>query len=137
MTTEKSCGAVVFTRNNGRILYLLIRNLEGFYGFPKGHTEPGETEHETALREVFEEVGLRVTLLDGFRTEDSHPIPWKPDIIKHIVYFLGEYENQEFTYQREELSSAVLTDFEQAMTFLQFESSKRILTEANLYLTGK
>ena len=33
---EKSCGAVVFTRINNNIMYLLIQNLEGIYGFPKG-----------------------------------------------------------------------------------------------------
>ena len=54
MNIEKSCGAVVFTKENERIKYVLIRNLEGIYGFPKGHMEAGETEIETTLREVYE-----------------------------------------------------------------------------------
>ena len=137
MIYEKSCGAVVFTRINNEIKYLLIRNLTGIYGFPKGHVEQGETEEETALREVFEEVGLAVKLLSGFRSEDEHPIPQKENTIKQIVYFLGEYCNQEFTYQKEELSDAVLLDYETAMTLFQFDSSKRILTEANNFLLGR
>ena len=60
MTWEKSCGAVVFTRENGQVKYLLVANLEGIYGFPKGHVEAGETEVETALREVREETGLTI-----------------------------------------------------------------------------
>lgn len=36
---EKSCGAVAFTRINGEIKYVLVQQLEGFYGFPKGHDE--------------------------------------------------------------------------------------------------
>ena len=134
---EKSCGAVVFTRINNKIKYLLIRNLTGIYGFPKGHVEQGETEEETALREVFEEVGLAVKLLPGFKSEDEHPIPQKENTIKQIVYFLGEYCNQEFTYQKEELTDALLSDYETAMTLFQFESSKRILTEANNFLLGR
>ncbi len=137
MIYEKSCGAVVFTRINNEIKYLLIRNLTGIYGFPKGHVEQGETEEETALREVFEEVGLAVKLLSSFRSEDEHPIPQKENTIKQIVYFLGEYCNQEFTYQKEELSDAVLLDYETAMALFQFESSKRILTEANNFLLGR
>lgn len=90
MTYEKSCGAVVFTRSSGKLQYLLISNLEGIYGFPKGHVEAGETEEQTALREVFEEVGLTVKLLTGFRSEDEHPIPQKENTMKKIVYFLGE-----------------------------------------------
>ena len=137
MIYEKSCGAVVFTRMNNEIQYLLIRNLTGIYGFPKGHVEQGETEEQTALREVFEEVGLAVKLVSGFRSEDEHPIPQKENTMKQIVYFLGEYSNQEFTYQKEELTDALLTDYETSMTLFQFDSSKRILTEANNFLLSR
>lgn len=137
MVYEKSCGAVVFTRINNEIKYLLIRNLTGIYGFPKGHVEQGETEEQTALREVFEEVGLSVKLVSGFRSGDEHPIPQKENTIKQIVYFLGEYCNQEFTYQKEELTDALLLDYETAMTLFHFDSSRRILTEANNFLLGE
>ena len=58
---EKSCGAVVFTRLNGEIKYVIIQSLAGYYGFPKGHMEAGESEKQTALREVYEETGLTLT----------------------------------------------------------------------------
>ena len=137
MLYEKSCGAVVFTRTDGKIKYLLIRNLTGIYGFPKGHVEPGETEEQTALREVCEEVGISVKLLPGFRTEDEHPIPQKANTIKQIVYFLGEYCDQVFSYQKEELTDALLLDYETAIKLFQYESSKRILTEANDFLIAQ
>ena len=44
MKTEKSCGAVVFIHENGMIQYVIIRSTEGYYGFPKGHMEHGESE---------------------------------------------------------------------------------------------
>lgn len=134
MTWEKSCGAVVFTRENGQVKYLLVANLEGIYGFPKGHVEAGETEVETALREVREETGLTVRLIDGFRTTDEHPIPQKVNTMKQVVYFLGEYAGQEVAYQQEELSGAYLVSYEEAMGMFQFESSRRILKEADAYL---
>lgn len=134
MTWEKSCGAVVFTRVNDQVKYLLIANLKEIYGFPKGHVEPGETEEATALREIREETGLRVTLLAGFRTVDEHLIPEKTDTMKQIVYFLAEYEGQEITYQKEELSGAYLVSYEEAMGMFQFESSRRILREADIFL---
>lgn len=136
MNYEKSCGAVVFTKVDNCIKYLLIQNLNGIYGFPKGHVEEGERETETALREVFEEVGIKIKLIHGFRTEDEHLILEKENTIKQIVYFLGEYDNQEFTYQKEELSNAKLVDYEIAITLFQFESSKRILKEANDFLSS-
>lgn len=134
MTYEKSCGAVVFTRINNEIKYLLIRSLTGVYGFPKGHVEDGETEEETALREVREEVGLEVKLIPGFRREDEYLLPGKKDTLKRVVYFLGEYGNCDFTYQKEELTGAALYDYEDALTLLKFDGGKRILTEANEFL---
>lgn len=134
MRYEKSCGAVVFTRINGEIRYVLAQNLEGYYGFPKGHMEAGETETETALREIREEVGLRPRLIEGFRTETEHPLPKKPGVMKQIVYFLAEYEDQEIIFQKEELLSAPLVSYEQAMELFVFESNRRILTEAHAYL---
>ena len=134
MQHEKSCGAVVFTRTDKGVKYLLIANLKGIYGFPKGHVEAGETEEQTALREIREETSLRVTLVPGFRAVDEHLIPEKQDTMKQIVYFLAEYEGQEVAYQKEELSGAYLVSYEEAMGMFQFESSRRILTEANHFL---
>lgn len=139
MKTEHSCGAVVFTRQNGIPLYVIVQSKEGFFGFPKGHMEANETEEETALREIREETGLSVTLLPIFRTEDEHLIPrtHKEPVMKHIVYFLAEYENQPLQVQEEELSAIRLMPYEEAMALFQFESSRRILKEAHQFLQQK
>ena len=137
MVYEKSCGAVVFTRINGEVRYLIIKSLTGIYGFPKGHVEDGESEEQTALREVFEETGISVSLLSGFRVEEEYPLPQKEDTIKRVVYFLGEYCDQEIRYQASELSDAVLVDYETAMSLFQFDSTRKILAEANRFLSGK
>ncbi len=135
MRYEKSCGAVVFTRIDGEIRYLLIQNLNGIYGYPKGHMEPGETELETARREIREEVSLDVEFLPDFRTGDVHPIPGENGM-KEIVYFLAEYRGQEPRYLESELSGCCLVSFAEAMERFQFESSRRILREANCFLCG-
>ena len=95
MNYEYSCGAVVFTRMGGEPHYVLVRakdQPEGCHGFPKGHMEAGETEEQTALREIYEEVGLRVRLLPGFRAVTEYALPYPPDTRKRVVFFLAEYE---------------------------------------------
>ena len=134
MTYEHSAGAVVFTIVDDNIKYVIIRSRQGYFGFPKGHIERGEDEKTAALREVFEEVGLRVELLDGFRIEDEHPIPSKRNVMKNIVYFAAQYSEQDIKYQRKELSGARLMTFDEAMSSFQFEGSKRILTKANEFI---
>ncbi len=138
MQTEKSCGAVVFTREHGALQYVIICSNEGFFGFPKGHMEPGETEEQTALREILEETGLNVRIIDGFRTTDEHPHhrPGRPTVMKHMVYFLAEYAAQHPVAQESEVSSISLMSYEEAMKAFQFESSRRILTEAHRFITG-
>lgn len=67
MTVERSIGAVVKyqsptdggnTSHTESAEFLLLRNRRGFWGFPQGHKEKGETEIETLKREVAEETGI-------------------------------------------------------------------------------
>lgn len=108
MKYEKSCGAVVFTKENNEYKFLIVQQLQGFHGFPKGHMEADETEEQTALREIFEEVGVKANLIDDFRVVDEHIIPSKVDTVKQIVYFLAEYKNQNVKFQKSELSAVKL-----------------------------
>lgn len=135
MKYEKSCGAVVFTRVGGEIKYVLAQSLEGIYGFPKGHMEAKETEEETAIREIWEEVHIRPALLPGFRSVSEYMLPNKKDTVKTVVFFLGEYANQEIIPQKEELKSAVLVSYPEAMTIIPYADTRRILQEANHFLT--
>jgi len=50
---------------NGSIEVLLVGSLRnGRWGLPKGHLNPGETTRDAALREAFEEAGIRGTAKD-------------------------------------------------------------------------
>ncbi len=134
---EISCGAVVFTRRKDEIFYLIIQSREGIYGFPKGHMEGNETEIETALREIYEETGLQVEIDPAFRIEDAYPLPRKPGVTKRVVYFAATYHDQTIRIQKEELRSASLMRYEDAMAVFQFEGSRRILQAADQFLRGK
>ena len=138
MNYEYSCGAVVFTRIGGVPHYVLVRAKNqpvGCHGFPKGHMEPGETEEQTALREIFEEVGLRVRLLEGLRAVTEYPLPYPPDTRKRVVFFLAEYEDQEVTVQETELAAITIAPWPQALELTEFADSKKILTDAHNFLT--
>ena len=95
--------------------------------------ELDEVEEETALREILEETGIKVKLINGFRYKVNYEIKDK-NIYKEVIYFLGEYSNQEIIYQKEELSDAELMDFSTAFSVLQYDDSKAVLEAANDYL---
>ena len=135
MTYEKSCGAVLFTRRGKSIRYVIVHQRRGSWGFPKGHVEEGESERETALREIYEEVGIRPRLIDGVREESRYMLP-RSTIRKTVVLFLAEYENQKIHPQKEELIDAPLLSYEEALTRLPHEDTRRILTAAHLFIQG-
>ena len=109
MKTEKSCGAVVFTKEYDDFKYVIIRSKGGTYGFPKGHVEKDETEKETALREIMEETGLKVEFLDKFKAEDSYKFTRNGVLIeKTVVYFLAECNSLTFKTNEEEIESIIL-----------------------------
>ena len=56
-------GAVILSSVDKRKIALLYRGKEKDWSFPKGHIEAGENLKETMIREVQEETGLKVDIL--------------------------------------------------------------------------
>lgn len=143
MKIEKSCGAIVYKLTDDRRYYLLVQQKEGFWSFPKGHIEEGESEENCAEREVEEETGLiLLPFKQGFREADEHPIP-NTDRIKQIVYFLAEVLNiddfftQELRIQEEELLDARFVTLQEAKELLTWESRLALLQKAEDYLEAE
>lgn len=135
MKYEKSCGAVIFRRNNGAYEYLLVQNkkpgAKGHWGFPKGHVEKGETEEETARREISEETGLSVGgFIKGFRVVTRYSPA--PGIEKDVVYFLTEADG-DITLQECEIADYKWLSYEDAKEAITFDSS--ILEKAKSFLS--
>ena len=128
MKYEKSCGAVIF-RKAGDWNVLLIRHTKGRHiSFPKGHVEPGETESQTAEREILEETGLRVRVDKRFRAENRYNI--RPDTQKLVVIFAAVTDQAEITPQPEEIAEAEWVPVDEADTRLTYERDRRIMRDA-------
>lgn len=129
MTYEKSCGAIVYRKSHGNTEILLIKHVNsGHWSFPKGHMEEGETEEETALREIKEETGIDVLLDTSFRETVSY-YPRK-DTQKMVVYFIGRAKNTQFTPQEEEIAQIRWVEIGHATQILSYENDKTIVHRA-------
>ncbi|MCB2290562.1 NUDIX domain-containing protein [Clostridium sp. CS001] len=135
MKFEKSCGAVIYRRENKNLEFLIIsHNSDGHWGFPKGHVEKGENEEETALREIYEEAGLKVELTSGFRVSIEYPI--KQETMKEVVFFLAKTNQETVNIQLEEVQDYKWLNFKEAKEIVTYETSEMVLERAYKFISN-
>ena len=130
----KSCGVVAYKRIENINHYLIIQSLNGDVGFPKGHMESGESELETAIRELKEETGVDVKVIQGFRRQIEYELRRIPDTIKQSVYFIGECTSDKIICQASEVAEASFVSYQDALKILTFEETKNILKDAEIFI---
>lgn len=130
---EKSCGAVVYRREGRDLRFLLVKNKNGrHWGFPKGHMEKGETEEQTAIREVREETGLHIQICGGFR-ETSLYRPFGR-IKKQVVFFVARSQNSHVRLQKTEIDHFQWATFYEAMKLFRYDNDIRVLKAAEKWI---
>ncbi len=135
MNSEKACGAIIFLKEKGVLKFLVVQEKSGgHWGFPKGHVDQGETEQETAAREIYEETGLKVKFLDGFRSTVQYSP--KPNTIKDVVYFLAASPHNSVNCEGAEIEDFRWVGLGEALELLTFENSQAVLQKANHFLSG-
>ena len=133
MLDEKSCGALVYRKYHGNTEILLIKHINsGHWSFPKGHVEEGETEIETAMREIKEETGIDVIIDQSFR----EIVTYSPrrDTYKAVVYFIAKAKNTDYTPQEDEIADIKWVEISRAGSVLAYENDKSIVNKAKNFI---
>jgi bis(5'-nucleosidyl)-tetraphosphatase len=128
---EYSSGAVLYCQRGGERLYVLVTELSGNTGLPKGHVEAGETEEMTALREIHEETGIQAVIQPGFGGEIVYPQGRR--MFKHFTYFLAYFSPEQEPRSGTDVIAHLLP-YDQALRKLSFADVRSILREAELFL---
>lgn len=135
MLYEKSCGAVVYRKHHGNTEILLIKHVRsGFWSFPKGHMEQGETEIQTAVREIKEETNIDVVVDDPSFRETAVFNP-RRDTRKEVVYFLARAVSFDSLPQEEEIAEIRWTEIGQSAAFLSYDNDKMIVNRVKAFLS--
>jgi bis(5'-nucleosidyl)-tetraphosphatase len=125
MKIEKSCGSIIIFDNK----VLLIEQISGDIGFPKGHTELNETEVNTAIRETKEETNLDIIVNENQKFPISYVI--KNNVLKQVIYFLAIPINEiNLKPQETEIKKAFWVDINEVEDYLTFDNLKKLWLQA-------
>ena len=136
MRKELSCGIVPLKRGDNGVEVLLIAHRMGSYwAFPKGHQDPGETDIETAERELKEETGLEI---DKYFSKKPYKETYqfyraRQKVSKTVIYFPAFVEGT-LALQEEEIVDARWVLLSEAKKHLTFPKAKAICDELNALL---
>jgi len=132
---QKSCGAVIYRKRNEKIEYLcLLQKRSGLYSVPKGHSEAFETEQQTAMREICEEIGIQAEFKPNFRVEVQYEYEVSNRKRKTVVIFLAEYQG-EIKIDGNEIKEYQWVGCEKAKQMLP-KWYERVMDRAEIYINS-
>lgn len=125
---EISVGAIIF---NGDKVLLIHQKHGNHIGFPKGHMERHESPEMTALREVYEEVGIHVKL-----SRVTYDIFYQPkaNISKKVTYYLAFSNELNIHIQEAEIHQAFWVNIDDAFKQLTYQNDQEALSYMLLQL---
>ena len=130
-----SAGGVVYRREGKRIQFVICgRDSDGVWGLAKGTPNPGESLEQTAVREVTEETGLDVRVVDKlgvieywFSREGTRYHKWVHYYLMEAVG--GDTSKHDIEYDRVEWFPA-----EVALKKLTFKNEVEMAEKAKAFL---
>ena len=124
-------GGIAFRGRGGDLKILLVTSKKqpGFWIFPKGHVEPGETAAEAGVRETLEEAGVTGDLLGPAGTLEYD---WSGKRYR-VEYFLIRATSEA---PANDGRTIAWLPFDEALDRLSFDDTGRLLREARGRMEG-
>jgi 8-oxo-dGTP pyrophosphatase MutT (NUDIX family) len=135
MKNEKSFGIIPLRLWSKQWQVLLVQHHSGYWAFPKGHQELGETPLETAERELFEETGLNVeTYLSTEAYSEHYFFRHHQELInKKVDYFIAKVSGK-VVLQQEEIQACQWLPLNEAVKQITFEAGKSLCSQVIEFL---
>ena len=102
MPIERLGGAVVYACNEGNYYLALVHDVFGYWTLSKGRLEAEEKEVDGTKREIKEEIGLDIDVMDEIgRNEYVANHPEKGKIRKQVIYFLAKADYKDLVLEKD------------------------------------
>lgn len=129
LDTVNSYGAIVLEKTESDYMVLLVTGYNGL-SFPKGHIEPGETPEQTAIREVYEETDIRISLDTAFSRTVTSP---RSRDRRTVTFYLGKSMDGLKPPRAAEVKEAHWLSFAEALDAIHYAPDREIVIQAKDY----
>jgi 8-oxo-dGTP pyrophosphatase MutT (NUDIX family) len=125
---EISYGGVVV--RGGDVLVIAPAGRPEVTTLPKGRVKPGESEQQTAAREVREETGVEARILERLGDVEYWYRRSGVRVFKTVGFFLCDYVSGDTADHDDEVDEARWMPLERAVTELSYPGERRIIERA-------
>ncbi|MBP5694432.1 MAG: NUDIX domain-containing protein [Bacilli bacterium] len=131
---EKSCGAVLYREKDNKIEYLTLYMSHGHVSLCKGHQIEGETDEQTAYREIKEETGYDVVINSDFFESINYSLG--ENRTKDVYFFVAEVteDKKPVDEHDEEVVGFEWVNLEKGLDLLTYDTDRTILIKADRFI---
>ena len=129
MVGEVSAGGVVIFGN----AILLLKKFNGDWVLPKGKVEKGENIRDTALREVFEESGVKAEIIKyaGMVHYTYKSLKQNKTVYKTVHWYLMKTNSMDSVPQKKEgFVEATFVHIDKATNLVKYDDERKIIKKA-------
>ncbi len=129
---EFSAGGVVVRNREVAVIVPVKRDAQGrrVLGLPKGHPDGDETPEAAAIREVCEETGLKVQLIDKLGEVSYSYERRGRRVAKRVAFYLFEYRSGDLADHDHEIEDARWMPIEEATRALSYDGERQMVMRA-------
>jgi len=137
MIKQRSAGFIVFHRMEKIPSFLVLQYAYAsrHWDFPRGGVEPGESDLDTAYREIEEETGLKdLQVIEGFSETSSWNFKHEGQLVfKEAIYFIAETKTKDIKLSSEHIQYRWLMA-DQVIRQLTFDNPRIVFAKARIFL---
>jgi 8-oxo-dGTP pyrophosphatase MutT (NUDIX family) len=129
---ERSAGGIVVRGEQALVIVPTRRAADGsrVLGLPKGHLDPGETALQAAMREVREETGVEVELVQELGEVRYWYRRGGRAVPKTVVFYLFRYLAGDPADHDDEVEDARWIGLQEARRMLTYEGEREMVARA-------
>ncbi|MEZ4690366.1 MAG: NUDIX domain-containing protein [Ignavibacteria bacterium] len=141
VTKDKSVGVIVYCQFPRSLKYLILKHKKGHWSFAKGHKDKGETQLETAKRELLEEAGIKKVnfISKKIQLKENYSFSLKNNnkIVKEVSYFIAETNSSKVKIDKNEIRNYKWCTLNSAQKLITYDQSKKTIKKANKIIINK